>query len=136
MRHQRSTVVVLATAILALSGCSGGHGGKGALEDAVRARSHAYYKGDLKAYRARESQRCLEVGSLEVLVRGMAADGRKYGDPAITSLSVDTISGDHATVSYGYGRPELDQKQQPWVREKGHWVDDDCNGEAGAAGGS
>jgi hypothetical protein len=39
---------------------------------------------------------------------------------------VNNLSGDLARVTYTYSAPGIDQKKEPWLREGGKWLEDDC----------
>lgn len=96
------------------------------LESAVRVYSEAYLGGQgSKAYDLL-SQRCqARLGPAEMSVLTDAAQAQ-YGNQTISSLTVDTLVGTLARVSYTYPDPAINQSTEPWVFEGGAWHQDDC----------
>ncbi|WP_182347803.1 hypothetical protein [Tomitella gaofuii] len=89
--------------------------------------SDAYLTGDADAGYALLSQRCQHrIGKAEfVVMTAMAVD--LYGGAALPMTSYNVHrSGDLARVTYTYATSDLDQESEPWVREGGHWRQDDC----------
>ncbi|WP_377273703.1 hypothetical protein [Peterkaempfera sp. SMS 1(5)a] len=100
--------------------------GKGALEDAVRAYSDAYFKPDAAAAYRMLSTRCSAKIDQQVYKAQLDAAVKTYGHQDIKSVTVNQRSDDLARVSYNYSVPALDQAGQPWVRENGIWRYDAC----------
>jgi hypothetical protein len=99
---------------------------KDALTAAVKAYSAAYFKPDPDAGYALLSKRCrAQIGS-EAYRTALTQAVSTYGHQAVKSVTVDSLAGDMARVSYTYGVPALNQKGQPWVREGGDWRYDSC----------
>jgi hypothetical protein len=48
-----------------------------------------------------------------------------YGQAKLVSI-VRTVDGDHATVTYRFDQPAIDQENQPWSYEAGAWRYDKC----------
>jgi hypothetical protein len=100
--------------------------GRAELEAAVRSYSDAYFAADVDTAYGMLSKRCAAKidrawyqGAVEQTVKTM-------GKHDIKTLTIDTISGDLARVSYTYDVPKLSQTQQPWAREAGAWKYDAC----------
>jgi hypothetical protein len=97
-----------------------------ALKKAVKAYSDAFLTGKVAESRALLSKRCKDrVGS--AAWQGIVAGaGQQYG----TALPIKTyraqVSGNLARVTYTYDVAEINQDSEPWVREAGHWHEDDC----------
>lgn len=100
--------------------------GKAALTAAVRAYSDAYFKPDSHAAGALLSDRCRAQISADVYDATLTQAVATYGHQAISTITVDSLSGDMARVTYTYTVPALDQHAQPWVREAGAWHYDAC----------
>lgn len=83
------------------------------LEAAVRVYSEAYLDGQgSKAYDVL-SQRCqARLGPAEMRVLTDAAQAQ-YGNQTISSLTVDTLAGTLARVSYTYPDPAINQSAEP-----------------------
>ncbi|WP_230205343.1 hypothetical protein [Parafrankia elaeagni] len=99
---------------------------KPGLEAAVRAYSQAYLGGQGSAAYGLLSQRCqarISVADMEALT---AAAQEQYGPESITTLTVNTLAGTLARVSYPYPDPAINQREEPWVFENGAWHQDDC----------
>jgi hypothetical protein len=96
------------------------------LRRAVRRYSDAFLNGDaIEAY-SMFSARCKERTSLSYFTGVVTAAEDLYG----AALTIETyrakVSGDFARVSYTFPVPALNQTQEPWVRERGKWRQDDC----------
>jgi hypothetical protein len=56
----------------------------------------------------------------------LAMAEQQYGT-ALPMESLETFgSGDRMTVTYTYADGRIDQTDEPWVRERGGWHNDDC----------
>jgi hypothetical protein len=99
---------------------------KDALTAAVKAYSAAYFKPDPDAGYALLSKRCrAQIGS-EAYRTALTQAVSTYGHQAVKAVTVDSLSGDMARVSYTYSVPALNQQGQPWVREGNAWRYDAC----------
>lgn len=147
MRIRTAAVALAAAATITLTGCSSsgssgddttpaattaaakaaaGDDGKAALTAAVRAYSDAYFKPDADAAGKLLSARCRTQISADVYKATLDQATATYGHQAIASVTVDSLAGDMARVTYTYSVPALDQRDQPWVREAGAWHYDAC----------
>jgi hypothetical protein len=121
MHHRDGCAVVVVVVLLAA--CSSGS--TAAIEDAVRSYSSAYLRGDGQTAYDMLSTRCrtiIRLGQLEVASTGAAA---LYGQAQLISVT-PVVDGNHATVTYRFNQPAIDQENQPWVREAGRWHYDKC----------
>ena len=96
------------------------------LAPTVQKYSDAILTGDAMQAFGYLSSRCRTNTSQPVFAAMVAAAGQTYGAPLKFTTYHADISGDSATVSYGYEISVLDQDAQPWVREDGKWVQDAC----------
>lgn len=149
MRIRTATTALLAVGALALTGCSSGSDEKDAtptapavgtttpaastttdgsteLVAAVRAYSGAYFKPAPADAYALLSARCQKSVTAAAYAAGLERAVRTYGHQAVTDVTVDTLSGDLARVTYTYSVPVLTQTGQPWTREGGQWRYDAC----------
>ena len=97
-----------------------------ALKDAVTAYSTAYLGGDGPQAYALLSARCKARVSAEQMQSMTRSANATYGQQPIQTLVVDDQSGDLARVTYTYTVPAINQTREPWVRESGQWLEDDC----------
>ncbi|MFB7982594.1 hypothetical protein [Streptomyces vinaceus] len=147
-RQHTAAVLLAATTLLALTGCSSdpartdgpavpaavGSSGtvtvdtsRADLEKAVRAYSAAYIKLDAAAAYASLSKRCQgKAGSAEMFARAVSNSPTLYGKEEIQTVTIDQLTGDLARVSYTYSGSKPSQSGQPWVREEGAWKYDHC----------
>jgi hypothetical protein len=97
-----------------------------ALKAAVTAYSDAFLTGNANVSYALLSTRCRAATPKAnwdaLLVQAKQAFGKAL---PITTFEA-RVSGDRAQVSYTYALAKIDQHDQPWVRESGHWFDDRC----------
>jgi hypothetical protein len=97
-----------------------------ALKQAVNAYSVSYLSGDGDAAFALLSSRC-KARLSETEMRSVTAQAKAiYGQLPIQSYTVNDLSGDLARVTYTYSVAAIDQTKEPWVREGGRWLEDDC----------
>ncbi len=100
--------------------------GRPALETAVRAYSAAYLTGEGSIAYGLLSDRCQQrIGEAEFTGLTRAAQAQ-YGGQPIQTLTVDTLAGPLARVTYTYSASAINQQAEPWVFEKGSWHQDDC----------
>jgi hypothetical protein len=97
-----------------------------ALKKAVNAYSVAYLSGDGNGAFALLSSRCKARLSETQMGALTAAAKATYGQLPIETYTVDDLSGDLARVTYTYSAPDINQTKEPWVRESGKWLEDDC----------
>ncbi|SNQ51683.1 conserved hypothetical protein [Frankia canadensis] len=97
-----------------------------ALEAAVRAYSDAYLTGQGSAAYGLLSERCQQrINQAEFT--GLTQAARvQYGSQPIAALTVDSLAGTLARVTYTYPTSAINQQSEPWVFEKGTWRQDDC----------
>jgi hypothetical protein len=122
MHHRDGCAAAVLIAVL-LAGCSSGT--TGAVEDAVRSYSSAYLRGDGQAAYDMLSTRCRKIISLGQLKAASTGAAALYGQAQLISVT-PVVDGDHATVTYRFSQPAIDQENQPWVREAGRWHYDKC----------
>lgn len=96
------------------------------LRRAVTAYSAAFLGGDGDAAYRLLSERCKARTSREAMGSMTASAKKTYGEQPIKTLTVDSLAGDLARVTYTYSVPALNQTKEPWVREAGQWHEDDC----------
>jgi hypothetical protein len=152
MRIRTTAIALAVVAALALVGCSSNSGSddaapagagtaaapgrpaagkadssdRDALTAAVQTYSAAYFKPDPDAGYALLSKRCrAQIGS-EAYRTALTQAVSTYGHQAVKAVTVDSLSGDMARVSYTYSVPALNQQGQPWVREGNAWRYDAC----------
>ncbi|MFE0329058.1 hypothetical protein ACFW08_20195 [Streptomyces sp. NPDC058960] len=142
----RATITLAATLLLAVTACSSSDdnpktapatkaapstsptpAAAAELEQAVRAYTAAYFKGDAETGYRTLSKRCQENTVRELYDATVKQAAKDYGpDHPATDVRAD-VSGDLARVSYKVrGLPKFDQAQQPWTREGGAWKYDAC----------
>jgi hypothetical protein len=105
-----------------------------ALKSAVRAYSAAFLGGKAKtAWLMRTAH--ANAGLTYAEFRAICLQAHEiYGDATMTSLSVDSLKGSKARVSYGYDINEIDQSRQPWRLVSGHWKYDYQSAKSSARG--
>jgi hypothetical protein len=96
-----------------------------AVEDAVRSYSSAYLRGDSQTAYVMLSTRCRKIINLGQLKAASAGGAALYGQAQLISVT-SIVDGDHASVTYRFSQPAIDQENQPWVREAGRWHYDAC----------
>ncbi|MGY1500819.1 hypothetical protein ACW4TU_30280 [Streptomyces sp. QTS52] len=98
----------------------------GALEQAVREYTAAYFQGDAETAYAVLSKHC--QGTITAAAYGAVVEQAKadYGQQTVKTVTVDKLSGDLARVSYTVSLPKFDQQGQAWTREGGAWKYDAC----------
>jgi hypothetical protein len=98
----------------------------GALKKAVTAYSVAFLSGDGSGAFALLSSRCKARLSEDEMRSETEQAKNTYGQLPIKTYALDNLSGDLARVSYTYSAPDINQTKEPWVREGGRWLEDDC----------
>lgn len=91
----------------------------------MTAYSNAYLGGDADTAFATLSPRCqTQIG--RTAFKGIVSQAAAvYGKVPIRSYSAK-VSGDRATVTYGYDVVKLNQTNQPWRQVRGEWRYDSC----------
>ncbi|CAO5252213.1 hypothetical protein [Frankia sp. AgKG'84/4] len=97
-----------------------------ALETAVRTYSDAYLSGQGSVAYGLLSQRCQQRFSQADITGLTQAAKAQYGVQPIQNLTVDTLAGTLARVTYTYSTAEINQQSEPWVFERSAWHQDDC----------
>lgn len=96
-----------------------------AVEDAVRSYTSAFLSGDGEKAASLLSQRCNTPALRQQIINAASMAPAMYGQAAIVSVA-PVVDGDHATVTYRFNQPAIDQENQPWVNESGAWHYDKC----------
>jgi hypothetical protein len=97
-----------------------------ALRTNVQAYSDAYLTGQpVKAY-GLLSHRCQDRTSLSEFTGLVTAAKQQFGSELPFKTYNAMISGPLARVTYTYDVASINQDQEPWVKENGHWHEDDC----------
>lgn len=96
------------------------------LKAAVQAYSDAFLTGDGKAAYGLLSKRCRDRTPSEQFTGLVEAAGQTYGSALPFKTYSASVSGDLARVTYTYSIKAINQDSEPWVREGGHWHEDDC----------
>ena len=133
---RRSLPLLLTAAVLAVvSACSAPPAGqpvappaapvKPAVEDAVRSYTAAFLSGQGEKAASMLSARCDTPTLRQQTVQASKMAPALYGQARLVSV-VPTVDGDHATVTYRFDQPAIDQEGQPWVFEDGAWRYDKC----------
>ena len=97
-----------------------------AVEDAVRSYSSAFLSGNGEKAASLLSQRCNTPALRQQIISAASMAPAMYGQAAIVSVS-PIVNGDHATVTYRFNQPAIDQENQPWFNEGGAWHYDKCS---------
>jgi hypothetical protein len=116
------TAALLALVVLA-AGC--GAPAKPPVEDAVRSYTAAFLSGRGDAAANMLSARCNTAAMRGAIVTASANAAALYGQAKLVSVTPN-VDGDHATVTYRFDQPAIDQENQPWVFEGGSWRYDKC----------
>lgn len=95
------------------------------VEDAVRSYSGAFLSGQGEKAAGLLSARCDTPALRQQIIQASKAAPALYGQARIVSVS-PTVDGDHATVTYRFDQPAIDQENQPWTLEAGAWRYDKC----------
>src|SRR3954467_8603262 len=110
-----------------LAACGGGGGGGSAgdaraeLTAAVRAYSEAYLGGRGADAHAMLSARCQQRVGVDAFTAATAEARRLYGSARMTDLTIGSLEGTLARVTYRYDNPAIDQDGEPWVKDGGSW---------------
>lgn len=116
-----------ATALPMLVGCSGDDSGDaepGGPREQVDAYVAAFSDGDPDVAWELVSDRC-RASLLEDEFRAAVAAAGELYDLQVSDYT-ESIEGDTATASYAVGADELEQTDEPWVRQADGWRWDDC----------
>lgn len=97
-----------------------------ALRTTVQAYSDAYLTGKGEAAYALLSKRCQERMDRNQFVALVGQAKQMYGSALPIQTFKAEVSGDLARVTYTYSVSAINQDAEPWVRESGHWHEDDC----------
>lgn len=100
------------------------------LRASVQDYSDAYLTGDGDAAYALLSSRCQGEESKAEFTAIVEAAGELYGS-ALPFKSFDAtlhpaVDPTMASATYTYSISAIDQESEPWVREDGRWLNDDC----------
>ena len=117
-------------AVVALTGCGGSKAAathdSAALRASVEGYSAAYLSGDGAGAWRLLSSRCRTRISEGEMLRMTPLAAKMYGDQSIETLKIVSLSGNMARVTYTFQKAELTQSRQPWVKEGGQWLKDNC----------
>jgi hypothetical protein len=108
-----------------LPGSPAPYGPPVALEPAVRWYTQAFFSGQGNEATKLLSKRCNTPAVRQAIISSAANSSALYGHVHITSITPG-IDGDHATVTYRFNQPGIDDENQPWVKEDGAWHYDKC----------
>jgi hypothetical protein len=97
------------------------------LRAAVEAYSAAYLSGDGATAYAMLSMRCRSLHSKDEYISLTALAKQMYGNQPVRTFGIDSRSGNTARVTYTFDNHDIDQTNEPWVREVGFWKEDDCS---------
>lgn len=117
-------VALALTALALAAGCASSTGTPDQLDQAVRSYSAAYLSGQGEKAAGMLSQRCDPALHAQVVAAASEAPAL-YGTAKLVSVE-PTVNGDHATVTYRFDQPAIDQENQRWVWESGAWRYDQC----------
>jgi hypothetical protein len=95
------------------------------VEEAVRSYSAAFLSGQGDKAAAMLSTRCDTPALRAQIIEASKSAPALYGQARLVSV-VPTVDGDHATVTYRFDQPAIDQENQPWSYETGAWRYDKC----------
>jgi hypothetical protein len=90
------------------------------VEDAVRSYSGAFLSGQGEKAAGMVSTRCDTPALREQIIQASKAAPALYGQANLVSIR-RTVNGDHATVTYRFDQPAIDQEDQPWIYGSGAW---------------
>jgi len=96
------------------------------LRSAVTKYSGAFLTGDSPIAYGLLSARCKKRMSAAEFSDIVAGAKDMYGSALPIKTFHAQISGDLARVTYTYDVSAINQDSEPWVREGGHWHEDDC----------
>ncbi|BEP14964.1 hypothetical protein acdb102_32750 [Acidothermaceae bacterium B102] len=99
---------------------------KTAVAKAVKAYSAALVAGKGKKAFPMLSARCRKVIGASGVNAIAAQAHQTYPHAKIKKITVTDVKGAKAHVSYTYSAAILNQKKQPWVKEKGAWRWNGC----------
>ena len=115
---------------VALAGCGGSTKPAATtaptLREAVAAYSNALLSGHGDAARKLLSSRCRARLSRSEMHLNSVVAKNLFGPEPIKTLTIVSLSGSMARVTYTYKSAGLDQTREPWVKEHGRWLVDDC----------
>jgi hypothetical protein len=96
------------------------------LRVAVQAYSDAYLTGKPLVSYNLLSKRCQARVSLSYWTGLVTAAKDAYGSALPIKTYSEHVEGTLARVTYTYDVSAIDQTDEPWVMESGHWHEDDC----------
>ena len=99
---------------------------KTAVAKAVKAYSAALVAGKGKRAFPMLSARCRKVIGASGFSALAAQAHHTYPHARLKKVTVTDVKGAKAHVTYTYSATILNQKKQPWVKEKGHWRWNGC----------
>lgn len=92
---------------------------------AITSYSKAYLTGDGATAYALLSKKCQNAMPLSEFA-GLTEQAKSlYGNVRIKTVKVE-VDGDHATATYSYPVPAINQTNEPWVLEDGTWHNGEC----------
>jgi hypothetical protein len=97
-----------------------------AVAKAVKAYSAALVAGKGKTAFPMLSARCRKVIGASGFTALAAQAHHTYPHATIKKITVTDVKGTRAHVTYTYSAAILNQKKQPWVKEKGAWRWNGC----------
>jgi hypothetical protein len=92
----------------------------------VQEYSDAFLTGEVNRSWSLLSKRCRDRMGRDQWSRIVTAAAAQYGKGLPVRSFDATVSGDLARVSYTFDVAEINQDSEPWVREGGKWLEDDC----------
>jgi len=123
---KRSTGTVFLTLVIAVAGCGGGGSGDGkSLRANVEAYSAAYLGNQPEKAIALMTARCKQRMNLAGMKELTATAEKIYGTAKLISYAAE-LNEKQARVTYRYSDPAIDQVSEPWAKEAGQWLQDDC----------
>lgn len=99
---------------------------KAAIRSAAQKYSDAYLTGDAKTAYAILSARCKKRLSKSQFARLVNYAESMYGSKLPFKTFSAKVYGDMARVTYTFSVKAINQTREPWVKESGHWREDDC----------
>ena len=118
----RGTLLVIAVVTI---GACGASEKRPDLRSSVEAYSAAYLSGDGATAYQLLTTRCRASTQLSELAAMTETAQRMNGNVQIETFSA-AEDGDHATATYTFAVPALNQTDEPWLRESGAWHNNDC----------
>lgn len=119
---------MVAALLVTLTACGGGGSDEAsAIEGAAQDYSDAFLTGDAEGAYALLSERCQERTPSDAFALVVETAASQYGTALEFSDYDAEVNGEQARVTYSYAdHSEIDQTDEPWVKESGEWRVDDC----------